>query len=128
MAVENKRFTCVTCPTGCQVDVVVENGIIVSMEGNQCPKAEEFIAQELLEPMRTLTSTVRISGAKWDMLPVRTDKPIPKRLFFEVMRELAAVVLQAPVNLGDVVIKDIQGTGANIIATRNMLRESSRAA
>jgi CxxC motif-containing protein len=98
------------------------------MEGNQCPKAEEFIAQELIEPMRTLTSTVRISGAKWDMLPVRTDKPIPRRLFFEVMRELAAAELQAPVHVGDVIIKDFQGTGANVIATRNMLRESPRAA
>ncbi|MBW2622942.1 MAG: DUF1667 domain-containing protein [Deltaproteobacteria bacterium] len=128
MARENKRFTCVICPTGCQVDVEAENGTIVSMEGNQCPKAEEFIAQELIEPMRTLTSTVRISGAKWDMLPVRTDKPIPKRLFFEVMRELAAVELQGPVSVGDVIIENIQGTGANVIATRNMLRESLRAA
>jgi len=127
MARENKRFTCVICPTGCQVDVETENGAILSMQGNQCPKAEEFIAQELIEPMRTLTSTVRIIGAKWDMLPVRTDKPVPKRLFFEVMRELAAVELQAPVNVGDVIIKDIQGTGADLIATRNMLRESRAA-
>ena len=120
MAKEKKHFTCVICPTGCEIDVEVENGTIISMEGHQCEKSEDFILQELKEPMRTLTSTVRITGAKWPMLPVRTDKPIPKRLFFPVMNALANVDIHAPVKVADVIIEDIEGTGANVIATRNM--------
>lgn len=120
MSKEKKHFTCVVCPTGCEIDVELEKGNIVSMTGNQCEKSEEFILQELIEPMRTLTTTVRITGAKWPMLPVRTDKPIPKRLFFQVMNELATVKLHAPVKVTDIIIKDIDGTGANVISTRNM--------
>ena len=57
------------------------------------------------------------------MLPVRTDEPIPKRLLFSVIEELANIEMQAPVKVSDVIIGDITGTGANIVATRNMKRE-----
>jgi CxxC motif-containing protein len=120
MTRERKHFTCVTCPIGCEIDVEVENGSIVSMEGNKCEKSEKFVQQELIEPMRVLTSTVRVSGAKWAMVPVRSNKAIPKRLFFQIMRQLADIELRVPVKLSQVVVEDVAGTGANIIATRNM--------
>jgi len=123
MARESKHFTCVICPIGCEIDVQLEDGNVVSMEGNKCEKSEEFVLQELKEPMRILTTTVRIKGAKWAMLPVRTDEPIPKRLLFSVIKELANIEIQAPVKVSDVIIGDIAGTGANIVATRNMKRE-----
>jgi CxxC motif-containing protein len=123
MARESKHFTCVICPIGCEIDVQLEDGNVVSMEGNKCAKSEEFVLQELKEPMRILTTTVRIRGAKWAMLPVRTDEPIPRRLLFSVIKELANIEIQAPVKVSDVIIGDIAGTGANIVATRNMKRE-----
>jgi len=123
MARESKHFTCVICPIGCEIDVQLEDGNVVSMEGNKCEKSEEFVLQELKEPMRILTTTVRIKGAKWAMLPVRTDEPIPRRLLFKVIEELANIEMQAPVKVSDVIIGDIAGTGANIVATRNMKRE-----
>ena len=127
MDIEEKHFTCVICPVGCEIDVELQNGSVVSMKGNKCDKAKEFVLQELKEPMRVLTTTVRIKGAKWAMLPVRTDKPIPKRLFLHAIRELASIDLQAPVNMSDVIVRDIAGSGADIIATRNMKRESGGA-
>ena len=120
MATEKRHFTCVTCPIGCEIDVEVVDGEVVSMEGNKCEKSEEFVRQELEEPMRTLTTTVRIRGARWAMLPVRTDRPIPKRLFFDVMEEMSQVEVRAPVNVTDVIVKDVAGTGAGIVASRSM--------
>jgi len=120
MGVEKRHFTCVTCPVGCEIDVELQDGRVVSMEGNKCDKGEEFILQELEEPMRILTTTVRLKGARWAMLPVRTDAPVPRRLLFQAIEELAGVELQAPVKLYDVVLKNVAGTGANIVATRNM--------
>ena len=125
MATEKRHFTCVTCPIGCDIDVEVQDGNIVSMEGNKCKKSEEFVLQELKEPMRVLTTTVRVNGARWAMLPVRTDKSIPKRLFFQVIGELSDVELQAPVKISEVIVKDVAGTDASIIATRNMKREKA---
>ena len=120
MTKEKRHFTCVICPIGCEIDVQVENDEVVSMKGNKCTKSEEFVRQELKEPMRVLTTTVRIQGAKWSMLPVRSDKAIPRRLFFQAMEQLADVELEAPVNVADVIVKDIAGTGAGIVATRSM--------
>jgi CxxC motif-containing protein len=122
MGIEKKHFTCVTCPVGCEVDVEVQDDNIISLTGNKCDKVKEFVQQELKEPMRVLTTTVRIKGARWAMLPVRTDKSIPKRLFLQAMGELASVDLRAPVHISDVIKRDIAGSGANIVATRTMKR------
>ncbi len=123
MDVVRKHFTCVTCPIGCEMDVELKDGQVVSMEGNKCKKGQEFVSQELEEPMRILTTTVPIKGAKWAMLPVRTDKPIPKRLFFRAIEEMANMKLRAPVKISKVIARDIAGTGADIVATRSMNRE-----
>jgi CxxC motif-containing protein len=125
MNVEKKHFTCVICPLGCEIDVELQCGNVVSMEGNKCQKGKEFVLQELEEPMRILTTTVPIKGAKWAMLPVRTDKAIPKRLLFKVIEQLADIELQAPVKMYDVILKNTAGTGANIVATRNMKRTAT---
>ena len=122
MAAEKKHFVCVVCPIGCEIDVVHEGSKIISMEGNRCEKSVEFVTQELIEPMRILTTTVRIQGSRWPVIPVRTDRTVPKRLFPRIMRDLRRIELQAPVSMLDVVVGDILNTGANIIATRTMPR------
>ena len=122
MPTEKKHFVCVVCPIGCEIDVVHDGGKIISMEGNKCEKSAEFVTQELIEPMRILTTTVRIQGARWPVIPVRTEKAVPKRLFPRIMKQLRRIRLQAPVSMLDVVVKDVLGTGANIIVTRTMPR------
>ena len=120
MDTEKRHFTCVVCPVGCEIEVELRDGDVVSMTGNKCNKGKEFVLQELEEPMRVLTTTVPIKGARWAMLPVRTDKPIPRRLMLEVVGGLANVELQTPVKVSDVIATDVAGTGANVVATRNM--------
>jgi CxxC motif-containing protein len=123
MAAENRHLVCVICPMGCEIDVVNAGGRIISLAGNKCEKSEEFVRQELIEPMRILTTTVRIRGSHWPVVPVRTDKPVPKRLFPVIMAKLRRISLQAPVSMCDVVVSNIAGTGADIITTRPVPRE-----
>jgi CxxC motif-containing protein len=123
MAAEKRHFVCVICPIGCEIDVVHDGDRIISMEWNKCRKSDEFVKQELIEPMRVLTTTVRIQGARWPIIPVRTDKPVPKRLFPLIMSLLRRIKLQAPVGMLDLVVKDVAGTGANVIATRTLSHE-----
>ena len=120
MTVEERHFVCVVCPIGCEIDVVHDGGKIISMEGNKCEKSQEFVSQELIEPMRILTTTVRIQGARRAVIPVRSDKAVPKRLFPRIMKKLRRIRLEAPVNMLEVVVKGVLDTGANIIATRTM--------
>ncbi len=115
-----KHFTCVICPIGCEIEVEENGEKIISLSGNMCARGKEFIVQELKEPMRVLTTTVRIKGAEFNMLPVRTDKPIPKRLIPIIMEDIAKIEVNVPIKMYNVIVKNIAGTRVNIIATRSM--------
>jgi len=120
---DKKHFTCIMCPIGCEIDVETRNGEIISIKGNKCPRGKTFVLQELKEPMRVLTTTVKTTNGKYNMLPVRTNKPIPKRLIFEAMKILSKVRVQVPIKMHEVIIKNILNTDADVIATQSMERK-----
>ena len=64
-------------------------------------------------PCRVLTTTMRTE--KGDMVPVRTDRPVPKDRIFDCMKELDKKTLLLPIALGDIIIKGIGGTDANLV-------------
>ena len=113
-----KQLVCIVCPRGCRLAVDEEHGYAVT--GNSCPRGAEYGKTELQNPTRTLTTTVCIQGGLHRRLPVRTSTAIPKRLLPAAMAEAAKVRLQAPVEAGQVVIRDLLGTGADLIASRAM--------
>lgn len=113
-----KELICIVCPKGCHLKVDEENGYRVT--GNGCPRGEEYGKKELTDPRRVITSSVRITGGIYPCCSVRTDAPIPKAKIFEAMELLKKVELHSPVHVGDVVIADVLGTGANFIVTRDM--------
>lgn len=112
------ELICIVCPKGCHLHVDEENGYTVT--GNSCPRGAIYGKKELLSPMRTITSTVRIEGASILRVPVKTDHEIPKKDIFEAMKLLDAVTLHAPVHVGDVVVKNVLGTDANFVVTRSL--------
>lgn len=114
---ENKELICIGCPMGCALTVVVEDGNAVSVSGNTCPKGAEYGRNEVLHPVRTLTSTVRIEGRD-TMLPVRTLRPIPKERVAEAMKRVNAFEAKAPVRIGDVLLDDL--FGSPLIATMDI--------
>lgn len=114
-----KEMICIVCPKGCHLQVD-ENG---NTTGNQCVRGAQYAKSELLHPTRVLTSTVRICNGLHPRLPVKTDCPIPKADVFRAMSLLEGIELNVPVSCGQVVLRDILGTGANFIATRNMFPE-----
>jgi len=54
------------------------------------------------------------------LIPVRTDTPILKDKLNETLMIIAQTVVNAPIKMGDVLIKDVLNTGANIIASRDL--------
>lgn len=113
-----KELICIMCPKGCHLSVDEKNGYKVT--GNNCPKGAEYGHEELTNPTRVITSTVKITGAKYPRCPVKTLEPIPKAMIFEAMRLLDEVELVSPVKVGDVVIADILGTGIPFVAARSL--------
>lgn len=113
-----KELVCIVCPKGCRLHVDDENGYTVT--GNNCPRGAEYGKNELQNPTRVLTSSVGISGALHSRCPVKTDRPIAKGKLFDAMAEVSRVRLQAPVAVGDIVIENIAGTGANLVSAKTM--------
>lgn len=116
----NKRFICIRCPKGCIIDVEYEGNIIKSINGNTCFRGKEYVEEEILAPKRIVTSTVKINGAIYNVMPVTTSKPIDYNKIFDLMKLLNDIVLDAPVNMNDIVVKNVLNTGVDIIATRSM--------
>lgn len=116
-----KELICIVCPNGCHLKVDDENGYTVT--GNQCPRGAEYGRTELQNPTRVLTSTVRVEGGMHRRISVKTNKPIPKGMMFQAMACLDEVDLTAPVKNGQVIIPDLLGTGADLVATRAMEKE-----
>ena len=115
-----KELVCITCPMSCHLKAVLEGSEVVSVTGNTCPRGEAYAKKELTHPTRMLTSTVVIKNGLYDRLPVITSCDIPKEKLFDVMEALKSVCVEAPVSCGDVVLEDVCGTGANIVASRSM--------
>ncbi len=118
-----KELICIICPRGCRLTVTkVDNDYIVS--GNFCKRGIEYGIKEVVNPVRKVTSTVRINNSIYPRLPVVTDKEISKDDIFKVMEELNKVTVQAPVKYGDIIINHVLGTDVNIIASRSMEQNS----
>jgi CxxC motif-containing protein len=111
---------CLSCPIGCELRVLIENGRVIRVEGNACPRGEVYGHQEAVEAMRTLPSSVRVVGGTRTLVSVRTDRPIPRRLIPAAMRVIRQLSAQAPIGIGDVVLEDLLETGANLVATREI--------
>lgn len=111
------NLICITCPKGCHLSVDEKNNYAVT--GNACPRGEVYGKNELLHPVRVITSTVRIEGGALPRLPVKTDKPIAKEKMFECMALINSLCVKAPVRVGEVLCENILGTGANLVATKS---------
>lgn len=122
MKPNKKRLTCIICPLSCVIDTEYTPRGIKSITGHQCKKGELYANEELFNPTRTLTTTIKVDGGVLPLVSVKTDKPIPKDKIFSVMAEVMRVTLIAPVTLGDIIIKNIQNTKANIVATKTVER------
>ncbi len=119
-----RELTCIICPVGCAIGVRYdpERERIISLDGYRCPRGEAYAREEVLAPVRTLTSTMRIRNGALPLVPVRSDRPVPRESLIAIMERLAERTVTATVECGEVLIENVCGTGANIVATRTLER------
>ena len=117
---KERILTCIGCPLGCMLTVTLENGAVTGVQGNTCKRGDDYARKECTAPERMVTGTVRVLDGKAPVVSVRTAMPIPKEKVMEAAAVMHAVAVKAPVALGDVVLADIAGTGADLIATRSV--------
>ena len=114
-----KECTCRCCPLGCQITVTEENGQLI-ITGNNCPKGEKYVKDEMTNPTRMVTSMVQVDGGAIPVVSVKTKEAIPKEKIQDCIEALKGIKVNAPVKIGDVILEDVADTGISIIATKNV--------
>lgn len=112
-----RNLTCIVCPCGCDLTVTLEEGKVISVEGNSCRRGATYAENECTHPVRTVTSTMACEDG--GVIAVKTDKPIPRELVFDCMKEISTHKAPADAKIGDVLIKGLLGTDACVVATQN---------
>lgn len=110
-----RELTCIVCPRGCQLNVELDGKAVLGVSGNVCPRGKIYAENECTNPQRTVTTTIKCSDGS--VIPVKTDRTIPKSEVKNCVKIINSVIVQLPVTMGDVLIKDV--FGSNIVATDN---------
>jgi CxxC motif-containing protein len=120
-----REIICTGCPLGCHMKITVSpDGNIGKLSGNQCQQGQKYAQNEFKNPVRILTSTVLTEGSRRSLLPVRTDRAVPKVTLKQINRYIAQIRIQPPVKSGQEIVHNILGSGANLIATSDLLVDS----
>ena len=144
-----KTITCIICPNGCLLSAdVSEPGTDAPVTGTEnprsidstvtgtgcprvidspvtgagCPRGEAYFIQEITDPRRTLTSSVLVTDGELPLCSVRLTEPIPIARIPDVMEEIRKMKVEAPLESGTVLIRDVLGLGSDVIATKTIRR------
>lgn len=109
-----KELICIACPRGCTLTVTIgDTPDTIEVSGNSCPKGISYGKQEVLCPMRTLTTTVACRSARHNgkmtefgapefiRLPVKTGCEIPLEEMTSMIEKIRSITASAPVRYGD---------------------------
>lgn len=118
------------CPRGCALEVDVAEAptgglVVLAVRGNACRRGEDYGRAEVVDPRRSLTSTVRTEGTRRRRLPVRTSGTVPLGRLVEAARSLDSVVARPPVTCGEVLIRDLLGLGVDLVATDDLAEDGA---
>lgn len=115
-----RQLICIVCPMGCTIEVKANGRQIRAIEGVRCPHGRRYARKEFLSPERMLTTTVRVKGGRLRLAPVRSSGPVAKAKILRCMNRLSRLQIVAPVCSGQVLVKNILRSGADIVATRSV--------
>ena len=116
------KITCIGCPLGCMVTLSMgDKGEIIDITDNKCKEGQKYVLEEYQHPVRVLTATVLTQDSHQPLLSVRTSKPIAKNTLVKVMPVLAQIKARPPIKMGEVIKANILSSGADVIATSDLL-------
>lgn len=122
----NRTLICICCPKGCTLKVTLtKQKEVEKVSGYGCKNGREYGIKECTHPSRTVTSTVPVIGGTVPRVSVKTAQEIPKELIGTCMEEIHQVRVQAPVSIGDILIRHTAGTEVDVIATGNVVRKET---
>ncbi len=104
------KVVCIACPLGCLVEVD-------KISGYKCQKGKEYAYFEATNPICIFTGSVRINDGDLPVLSVRSTSGVPKSQIKPITSIVSKIVLNAPVQMRQVVLADDLETGVDLVAT-----------
>ena len=101
---EKNTITCIFCPQGCQI--TIHSNTIV---GNKCERGKKYAMQEITDPQRILTTTIKVNCGDKPLAGIRSNQPISLSKLKIFMKKLKNKEIYAPIKSGDIVLSDIDG-------------------
>ena len=117
-----KNLRCTLCPIGCIITCRIIGKNVTILGGQKCKKGAEYVQREALYPQRIITTSVLVEKGECPLVSVKTTLPIHKEKIFSVMEDIKTLSITAPINLGDIISRQIGGTQADLIATKKISR------
>ena len=122
---KEKKITCIVCPIGCKIIVRIDKTRFEVVSGNKCKRGIEYARNEALDPRRMLTTSVLVNNGEWPLVSVKSSESVPKEKLFSVLEEIKKANVKAPVESGQIIIKNVANTGINIVATKEIKNYSN---
>ena len=110
-----RQMICLSCPIGCHLDVVAEDGGELKVSGNRCPKGLDYAREEYFSPKRVVTATCRSTSARMHRVPVRTTRPLAVELIDDLLAEIYSLELRPPIKAGEPVVRNFRDTGVDVV-------------
>ena len=67
-----------------------------------------------------LTSSIKVENGTWPLVSIKTSKAVPKPYIFQVMQEIKKIRVSAPIQTGEIIVKNILGLDIDIVATKTI--------
>ena len=115
-----KEFICIICPNSCRITADCNDQEIKFIDGAQCQKGKDFVKNEIINPIRTFTGSVKCINGDYKLASVKTTKPIPKKYMKQVAHKTHQIKVNAPVEIGQVIIGNILELNVDLVATRKV--------
>jgi CxxC motif-containing protein len=117
-----EKIICIGCPLGCRTTLRInEQQEVVKVTGYKCKEGRQYVLEEYRNPVRILTTTILAEQSSRPLLPVRTNRPILKSKLKEATLALARVKAKPPVRVGQVILPNLLNSGADVVATDDLL-------
>lgn len=73
------------------------------------------------------TSLVRVKGSnEHKVVSVKSNREVDRELFIEISKVLSRIYVSTPINIGDLICKNVLNTGVDIICTRTIKKYLTR--
>lgn len=110
---------CIVCPRGCNLNYEYMDGELV-VTNNGCKRGPEYLSQELVAPKRMLTTTVKVVGGEFPVVPVHAGEYVDKEDVELFIKYLKSVEVQAPVECNMEILNSINGKEVKVLTSRDI--------